>query len=306
MNRFLAVLAAAMVCLAPSGHADQGESTPLHVKFAIVLDSPSDYFTGQATGGMWIEPGDEAAATFYGSDSSTGVTTGMILRESGELRFELPIAATFYRSPERLLLVGNACLINLSNGADIASGHRVEFKRTITLDSPALIPVGNFPDGVGVGVEITVSTEPKVHRSQLTRGLQVITVQTWNGVVQSVASSGRVISPHPDTIDNTFSLSGPLPDSRRVLKYSGIVSFSQDIAKLQATTPITLTFVRKYAIDTLHYAATPFAATEFLTSKNSRVVTVTPGEVLKVVIPPDTPSVGGFDITDTLIVVPPK
>ena len=65
-----------------------------------------------------------------------------------------------------------------------------------------------------------------------------------------------------------------------------------------------LSFVRTYTIDTLHYAHAAFSADVVYTSHYTKDIEIVPGKMLKLIFPSDTPSVRGFDIEDTLIIVP--
>jgi hypothetical protein len=74
--------------------------------------------------------------------------------------------------------------------------------------------------------------------------------------------------------------------------------------KLEEPFNTTLTFYRTYYIDIDHISMQEFSWEFMYSSLFSKQIELIPGEKLILVFPPDTPSVHGFDIEDTLILRP--
>lgn len=300
----VAVLAAAPVRTETEPHQVQ-------IGFEIILDGVSEQFTGRSTGGQWITPGEYsemyARGVFWGADSSSGVSVGGIInRHDEELFFELPFELTVYPSPECLLLFGQAYLLNYREGGKVISGQRTAIEQPVQLGEPTLIPVGVLSDGIGVSLKVMVSEEGGVMPGAcLTYPVQLVTVQWYEGEVRTRHGAGRVVAAESSPVKTTFSI--PKDGSgAEVAKYSAAITFGQALDEIDGRTPVRLDFVREYRIDTLLYPQTEFTEDVVYTSSYVRYLRLKPGDMYRVIIPPDTPSVRGFNIEDTLIIVPPK
>jgi hypothetical protein len=282
------------------------EETPdvIHVLSQVVLDGESDLFVGAASGGKAIEPGEYVDYVIWGGDSTSGIRVGGLVNSAPGIRVEIPVSFTVVEQADRNLLYGRAWLMHLADSATITGGGRVSIRQPIRYDEPVLVRLGKLPDGIGISLNVTISRERiSGHCATTTQPVQLVTVQYENGEMRSNHAAGRTAVAEPSPVKTWFSL--PINDAAsQVLTYEAEIRFSQDLEHLAGARSVDFSLIRTYTIDTLHYRLEETTPDVTYRSTYTRRLQLEPGAEYRIVIPPDTPSVRGFDIEDTLIVVP--
>jgi hypothetical protein len=284
----------------------------IHVLVEVILDGESDMFFSSACGGTAIEPGEFANFVIWGGQASSGIRVGGLLTREDSLRIEIPVTFTVIQNADEMILFGRAWLMHLNASTEITGGGRTVIRQPVRFDAPVLLRVGRLPDGVSIALNVTVSREPiSCGCTVMTQPIQLVTVQYLNGRMCSHHSAGRPASAHPSPVKTFFSLSADDASSAdrqtsRILEYEADVRFSIPPDSIGHSCLVDFELTRTYRIDTLHHEFEDIRTDLAWTSTYQRRLELEPGVELRIVVPPDTPSVWGFVVEDTLIVVPPK
>jgi hypothetical protein len=285
----------------------------IHILAEVILDGESELFFGSSSGGTAIEPGDYANFVVWGGRATSGIRVGGMVNWENNLRVEIPVSLTVLKQAKEMFLYGRVWLMHISDTTVIDGGRRISIKQPIRFNDPLLVRLGRLPDGVSISLNITVSREPISADSYIrTQPIQIVTVQYQDGERISHHAAGRPASAHPSPVKTSFSLpidiavSGAEAHAFRILEYEADVRLSISPDSLIQSRLVDFELIRTYRIDTLHYSLEDIKADLTFTSTYKRRLAMEPGVELRIIVPPDTPSVHGFDIEDTLIVVPPK
>ena len=134
--------------------------------------------------------------------------------------------------------------------------------------------------------------------------LKLITINYNESRVYNMVQNSRGLAPSSQPLATEFSI--PVDSSVwQHMKYEADIRFVPSIDDIRSATTSTMTIIRRYAIDTLHYGDS-FVPDVHYESKYSKELSFFRGRAMKIVIPPDTPSIHGFNVQDTLIVLPGK
>ena len=267
-------------------------------------------------GGCYIEPGKACNGLFYMDDDGSGILVGSIINDLvPNPEFELLYSITLTKEDGRDMLVGSAYAMQLSPEGEILGGRRTEIRQYVTLGEEIVLaqPVGRVANGETIFLQMSADRPtPRRADKSAEHPITLISTQLEDGKEYSQAthwynrlgSPRRFRSGFRSRTDNSVS---------DLLRYDVEVDVDYDshitnLASLAVLTkePIKgeLSFKRTYAIDTLHHGSDEFLPDVVYTSKYTKDIAIVPGKMLKLVFPPDTPSVRGFDIEDTLIIVP--
>ncbi|MBD3402209.1 hypothetical protein GF420_04890 [candidate division GN15 bacterium] len=269
-------------------------------------------FFGSACGGTAIEPGDFANFVIWGGHATSGIRVGGLLTREDSLRVEIPVTVTVVQHDDEMILLGRAWLTHLNASTEITGGCRTAIRQPIRFNDPVLLRLGRLPNGVAIALNITVSREPiSGGCTVMTQPIQLVTVQYLNGRMRSHHATGRPASAHPSLVKTYFSLPADIasPSDRqvsRILEYWADIRFSVPPDSIGHARLVDFELTRTYRIDTLHQEFEDMRTDLAWTSTYRHRLELEPGVELRIVVPPDTPIVGGFVIEDTLIIVPPK
>ncbi len=247
-----------------------------------------------------------ASGAFYWTDGGEHGSTGAIIststlpRAGTECCFHLLLGG----SASQLRLTGTMLNLRISNQDSIETGRRLILDRPIVLNEPIDLDLGRIRDGREIVLRTTIrDTRPVRESACEPQQMKLTSVSYHNGKVLGTHGAGRELAGIRKPISTSFSI--PVDDAAsQAVEYTADIRFSDGIADINKPTTSTLTFVRTYAIDTLHYGYTPANPQVRYESTYTRTIDVIPGRILKIVIPPDTPSVRGFAIEDTLVINP--
>lgn len=260
--------------------------------------------------GAWSSMGlsftDVASGVFFWSEAGRHGTFGGTIwpfaapSASVESYYHFTLGGT----PSQLRLIGTVLTVQVTDHDVIDSGRRESINLAITLNEPIDLDIGTLPNGRQIVLRTTVrDTKP-------TRGItcgpgqmKLVSVSYLDGKVQSSHGASRDLANTVKPIQTSFSC--PRDDAAsQFMSYNAEISFSPPLVEVNTTITSTLTFIRRYAIDTLNYIRNPIDPHVRYESTYSRDITLEPGRILKIVIPADTPSVRGFRIEDTLMINP--
>lgn len=243
---------------------------------------------------------------FYWSDDGGHGTFG-----SSIWPFATPAAAmefyyhfTLGGSSSQLRLIATILTMRTINFGVIESGNRKTLDLPIKLNEPIDLDIGLLPDGREIVLQITISDSLPARETICVPGqFRLVSLSYFEGKMHSKHGAGRGLANIIRPISTSFSI--PVDDAAsQYLKYEAEISFLPSLTDIDSATTVTLNFIRRYAIDTLHYNRNAVNPQIRYESTYAKEITLVPGRILKIIIPSDTPSVHGFTIEDTLIINP--
>ena len=256
--------------------------------------------------GSMISFRDVSSGVFYWSDAGGHGTFGNSIWP-----FAVPTAAlefyynfTLGGSPSQPKLIGTVLTIRVKDSDNVISGKRIILDQPLKLNEAFDLDIGLLPDGREIVLQITISDTKPVRETICPPGqLWLISLSHFEGKMRSKHGAGRGLENIIRPISTSFSI--PVDDAAsQYLKYEAEISFLPALTDIDSAITTTLNFIRRYAIDTLHYSRSVANPQIRFESTYTKEITLVPGRILKIIIPSDTPSVRGFTIEDTLIINP--
>ncbi len=266
-------------------------------------------------GGCYIGPGKVCDGLFYIDDDGSGVLVGSIINDLvSNPNFELLYSITLTQEGGRDMLIGSAYAMQLSPEGEILGGRRTEIRQYFAYGEEIVLaqPVGRLPSGESIFLQMSANTQkPEPIDESAQHPITLISTQLIDGEQYSQVRNWY------NHLTNAYAFRTGFRSEERngafqVLKYEVEIrvdygeGFDRWTVSDVATQPVKgrLAFSRIYAIDTLNYPHASFTPDVTYMSEYTKDVDIVPGKMLKLIFPPDTPSVRGFDIEDTLIIVP--
>lgn len=288
----------AMLCLG-SIVMGQSEGCYITIKFLEYDTSGELLFTG--TSGWNCDNQPATNGVYYKAGSVSGIKGGAYADEAG-ISFEMPYSLRLLKLPQRLILEGVVFAIFQNGANDIISGRKIVIHQEIEYEDEFLIEV-NDRDGskfLTIGI-ILQDKKPKRTRSQFPVSLK--TSFTKDGEPKGQATNSRGALTDSIKFQTGFSIQRDDGYFEQVKHQMEIIfaSLPENISEPFRT---KLTFRRTYNIDTLHYPQKEFVADVIYRSEFTKEIELVPGKTLMLVFPPDSPSVRGFNIEDTLYIRP--
>ncbi|MGD8922828.1 MAG: hypothetical protein PVH24_06230, partial [Candidatus Zixiibacteriota bacterium] len=120
---------------------------------------------------------------------------------------------------------------------------------------------------------------------------------------ETVAAAGNA-SPLSQERTFTTNFSNRHDSVYQRAQYEATIRFSKPVQLSELPVHCAVTFERTYRIDTLYVPYSSFEADVVYRSRYQRDIAIERDKSVQFVFPPDTPSVRGFDILDTLIIAP--
>jgi hypothetical protein len=297
------------------GMAVGGEPDVTYLQVDVML---GDYSTPAEAGmmsGSYIGLSKKYDGLFYMNDDGSGVYVGSIINDLvPDAGFELIYSITLNKENDQEVLVGTAYAMKLSSDGEILRGRKTPIRQALTYGKDIVLPVGELDNGETIYLKMLADREEPNRSDQHTDApITLISTQLLKGKQWGQARNWCDQLVRGQTFRTGFS-SKEKNGHYEFLKYEieievdceidiGI-DFSSDADLVKEPLRGQLSFIRRYTIDTLHYARASFSPDVVYTSQYTKDIEIAPGKMLKLIFPPDTPSVRGFDIEDTLIIVP--
>ena len=315
------ILALSMVILGSGIAGAQGSAEPKFIEYTLISFDDTVPVIGipgliSVTGTCGIDERGHCDALFYLSEFSSGVMTGTIVRQSSLQGVEILCSVRARLDDSLLSVVGSIYQVHVNANGEIGSGRKVSIDHTGKLSDTIIVHTGFLDDSLEVGIMVRVLAEKQ------TLGLcsgctpsDVIRIHTHE-LLDTYARRRGERSAKKASFDLSFRHDRDSLSSEQLM-YRIEVELSENIGALSGPTLCSFTFTRIYSIDTLRI--TPKYDPEIKKYRNkgdkfledirykseyTKEITLVPGQVFKLVIPPDTPSVRGFQIVDTLVLMP--
>ncbi|MFQ6009023.1 MAG: hypothetical protein ACE5K8_08750 [Candidatus Zixiibacteriota bacterium] len=271
------------------------------------------------TGGCYIGYGKECKGMFYIDDDGSGVLVGSIINDLVSTpNFELLYSMTLSKEEGRDMLVGSAYAMQLSPEGEILGGRRTEIRQYFTYGEEIVLaqPVGRLPNGENIFLQMSANTQKSksadksaehpitLISTQLVDGEPYSQVKHWYNSLRADFAFRTGFKSKENNNDREYEFLKYEVEIDVDCDIDIDIGFSSDADRDKEPLKGQLFYRRKYTIDTLHHALGTFSPDVVYTSKYTKDIGIVPGKMLKLIFPPDTPSVRGFDIEDTLIIVP--
>ncbi len=279
------------------------QARQLHMMIRLLKGSPLEYEHAGAASGCVIRPGHSCNGIFWIGETESGVSggsmTSMISEPSAEFLYELSV-----KQLERdYLLSASIFNLHVDSEGKISGGRQFYSESPISLDSQLTVDIGEDLDGIRYLLGITLSDRP-IPMSEENEwdgsNVTLLSRQLVDGKSWSVAKNSTNAIHQTTSFTATFS-SNPSAEGYMEMKYRFLLSFEDLPERIDGPVRTTLNIVRQYAVSSRGASSSQQGA---YSSTYSKQIELRPGKLTELVIPPDTPSVAGFDILDTLRILP--
>ena len=275
------------------------DSLQTYLELQILEGHDFTYETSGASGSCCISYDRACNGSYYVKGSESGINVGSIgFGGPKGADYELDYSFALTRGDGQDNLRGMLYVLHLSGGEAVTGGRKIWINGPVEYGKRDTIQVS---DTIGVEVRV-VRHAPGQFERKISGPLTLVSVQEYDGKVRSVASESSPLS-QERSFQSNFSL--PSGDTLRTLEYRTTISFSEPLDEAEYPLQCVVTFKRTYLIDATLFPGNKFEAKQAYVSNYSKSVTLQPGKISELIFPPDSPSVEGFDITDTLIISPP-
>ncbi len=309
------VMSLVLLTVLATGTAYGGEPDAMYLQIDLMVGNRAVLADAGMMGGCYIRPGKDCKGLFYWSDDGSGVLVGSLINDLvPKPNFELLYSMTLTKEAGRDVLVGTAYAMQLSDEGEILGGRRTRIRQYLAPGEEIVLaqPVGRLGSGESIFLQISGERQkPEPADKSAEHPVTLISTQLQDG--EECSQTRNWYSRPRDTyaFRTGFSLNEK-NGAYEFLKYEVHVRLNYDDGSGWPTgddaagEPVKgrLSFDRKYIIDTLHYRHASFSPDVVYESGFKKDIEIVPGKMLKLIFPPDTPSVRGFDIEDTLIIVP--
>jgi hypothetical protein len=241
---------------------------------------------------------------YYIAENSCGITADVAAyRESG-MKFELLFNLRSITNDQGVWMSGSTYALNYFNGRQTGLGEKTSVEKKLPLGQKVLVCSYALEDGREVTLHVSASVEcPPSSTDCGKNAVTLVSTVLNDGKVFSKSSSARRLLAESMEFRPGLEATGAGVGSPK-LDYSVLVQIPGASRALKEATPCQVVFQRAYRITSLQMEKTDKQVAVNYTSKNTMDVVLEPGKELRLVFPPDTPPVEGFDIEDTLIIVP--
>jgi hypothetical protein len=241
---------------------------------------------------------------YYIADKSCGITADASAYRPGGMSFEMAFNMKVQTSDQGTWLSGTAYALNYSGEERRGGGERTSVEKALALGKKILVGSFSLQDGRDVQLFATLLDDCPPNNADC--GENAVTLIT------SVSSRGKTFANKTqsrkllaEAMEFRSVLESDDKDGKHSeLQYAAMVRVPDGIRALKEPTRCQIVFQRNYRITAQQTGATKSQSAVSYSSQNVQEVLLEPGKELRLVFPPDEPSVEGFDIEDPLIIVP--
>ncbi|MBN1211137.1 MAG: hypothetical protein JXA92_01040 [candidate division Zixibacteria bacterium] len=279
----------------------------LYLQIRMLDENHENIFSDDVTGGCFVKPGESCEGIYLSkSDGNTYTAFGDINHNQHDVTFELIYSLTLFEEEDAFRVNASVYTINYEPGTSkIISGGKEAFNREIDLDRKYIFGKSRLPGGEEVFLELRAIGDraPVSVFNGPACNLELKTTFLHEGRVYGSHISTQMFQNEPNVIPARFMLPREDDSDPEHLRYTVKIGFSEELKNITRPMECEITFHRMYMIDTLgNPEDNEFDIGYF--SSFVKEIELRPGKELKLIFPPDTPSIRGFDIEDTLIIKP--
>jgi len=257
-----------------------------------------------ATSGCYRPLRKPCRNVYYRAILQSGVYGEGLTREIDSLTFEMSYGLMLTIDKGQLRLKGKIYALNLSSDGTIESGKRTIVNETVFLGKPILIAAGVIDSTEEISLRVTITRE-KPQEIVLTPDSPIRLITTFFSAGEVYSKSMHAFGKLDTlTIVKTGFGTRLVAGRRDQVKYEVRISLPDIPERIENAYEGLMQFDRFYFIDTAYSVGSEFQSDITMTTNYRKSVRLVPGEMFKLIIPPDSPMVRNFGIEDTLIIVP--
>jgi hypothetical protein len=310
MKRFMIAILIAVVGSWTSASA----ANSIYMQVTPIISGGEVVGGSTAASGCYLSPGQECRGVFSLDDNGLRSRVGSITTDVRPAPgLEIVYGITWQTESDRAQFVGTVYTMQIDSEGTILRGHKTEIRHNLPDNDEIVMaqPVGTTSDGKTIALQISANRKGEQHLSK-TYGHLITLISTQLGAGEDEKSLVNWYNQPDGTYRFRSNFKSEHGDTCNVLMYDVEVKidYGADLAHLSSldasTLPVSgrLHFNRKYMVHTQSCKGQSFSANASYVSGYEKEVTFRPGETLKLVFPPDSPSVRGFAIEDTLVIFP--
>jgi hypothetical protein len=297
------LIALALLVLA----AGQGVADSLPHWLIVIVSGANDAGNPlcAASLGFEIAPDRRYDGVYYVADSSCGITGGFSAAARGNLKFQLAFRLKVQVSDDGIWLSAATDALPFAHGREAGRGQRTSIEKQLLLDQKTSIGSYVLGDGREATVWVLASADcpPSIIDCAENAVTLVSTVSNRGKSFAKWSSAQKLLTESMQFFTNPEMLVGVQTDSAS-LAYQVQVQIPGGLGGMERPTPCQIVFQRVYRISRGESRNSDKQVIVSYASKNTKDIVLEPGKELRLVFPPDTPSVQGYDIEDTLIILP--
>lgn len=246
----------------------------------------------------------QQGGVYYIAGNSCGITSEASRYQLDGLEFELVFNFQILGSGDYYLLAGATRALNYRGGSGPGRAERSSIEKQIPIGVKVPISSFSLPDGRQVTISVKLAeTLPTDCPDCKQSAVSLRSVFSRNGNVFSSARVGKKFLAEAMEFHSSFEADAAGAGSPQFL-YQVLVQIPNALDALTQPTETQVTLQRIYQFSSSHRSDPKNQTEGRFSSRITRAITLEPGKELRLVIPPDTPSLGGFEILDTLIILP--
>ncbi|MGB5105769.1 MAG: hypothetical protein WBP29_12245 [Candidatus Zixiibacteriota bacterium] len=250
----------------------------------------------------------ERTGVFYISNTSSGVKSGLSPADEELPDFELLFALRLtLDKTENVWAKGLAISANYADGTRIESGSRIVINQRLTVDESSPVGSAKTTTGQEIFMYVTALAEaPRMSESEPDFAIKLVSTQRLNGREYSKAVNTK----SSFGLETRFNAEFSLPSENKLeplqTRYAVVI---KKIPPVGVENPepnkFMISFSRVFQVYSVSgKTVIPVATKGF--GRGSQVLTLEPGKEIRLVFPSEEPAFRGFDIEDTLIILPKK
>lgn len=298
--RVLVITVVALALAAAAGASD--EPVYIYVQFH---EGDNTHLSGSVAGGCSVLPGDACNGLFYRNADGSGIYMGSIINEQQQADFELLFSAQIEPTDQSQDLLVSTYLMSIDGKGTIVEGQKKTFREPVRFGNQIEIPIGGLfaEDPISLSIKVgTRSDPPWGGRSGDLYQVQLISTNIGPAESSSRRTTHRrQLGPRLDFSSEFRDVDTDQAD-RKSLRYN-VQAYLEGWQEGAPPSEYTLHYKRSYMVDSSHAQGNQsYQINAKFQSVYTRAVQLSYEKVIKLVFPPDEPSVHGFDIEDTLII----
>jgi hypothetical protein len=300
MKIFVCILG---LLMATAAGAEEGGTNLYYLQLEFLKGDSVNYQPAGVRAACYAGSGKACDGTFWMSATSVG-STGAPSSDIQDSVTEIQYRFNVHRSEAGRFLTGYVTLIEIERAGEIVSGRRRLINRSIEIGAGNLVYAGANSQGDKFSINVRVQSDrPKELSEDVRTGPIVLYTRISRsgeqlGLIKN--SSNRLEHSQTFRTAQTTSVEG----GQERMEYRVKVTLDDYPDSSRYPMQTTVRIERYYVIDTLYVPGREFVSDVAYSSRHSKQVTLEPGRSLEIVIPPDTPSVRGFDVVDSLVIRP--
>jgi hypothetical protein len=284
--------------------------TVAYIYITNVIGSANDPNAVEGSGSCVVQPGrGPCSGVMYVRGRESGQSVGSIINNLDSVQFEVLYSLSMDYVNSVPSLLGSIYALQMDPSGKITGGEKLLVHDTLRYGEERTLKFTSMNPPKPITMTFKVLREaPTVQVAYGSATLSLISTQSIGGKPWS--TSGKTVplfvngqTESPRHFESRFT-SKPTGSKQITLNYEVEVAFTPPLIRDKLPARSELEFSRMYWVTDTTSQSASRAAQWGTGTTFKKQVEIVPGKVLKLIFPSDQPPVAGFQIEDTLIVVP--